>query len=85
MTRAKRIHWAVKEYYNSDTNTSMKPCTVRISKVYAVSIQLKNVTFLCSTLVLHLLACSYIRLSESKSTLSKPYKSSGSSCNFVET
>ena len=40
IAQAKRMHQAVKEYYNSDANTSMKPCIVHISKVYAVSIQI---------------------------------------------
>jgi len=38
--RVKRMHQAVKEYYNSDANTSMKPYMVHISKVYTVSIQI---------------------------------------------
>ena len=40
ITRAKRIHQVVKEHYNSDTNTSMKPCIVRIRKVYAILVQI---------------------------------------------
>ena len=47
ITQAKRIHQAAKEYYNSDTNTSTKPCIEHISKVRICSFntnQLKTVT-----------------------------------------
>jgi len=40
ITRAKNTHQTVKEYYNSVTNTSMKPCIVHIGKIYAISIQI---------------------------------------------